>query len=158
MAFNEDARVQLHNLKLQQALVGLNIRNNNPAAVGNGLVGKLRNGAAEPNYTQQDAKQILDNNSADENAALTKLAERLISQQNAAVAAPAVIQASIPEQGRLITFSRSVAVDTQADLHIGINAKTSGTASPFARGVMLAVTLLLLALGSVSGRAFAKIS
>ncbi len=25
-AFNEDARVQLHNIKLQQALVGLNVR------------------------------------------------------------------------------------------------------------------------------------
>ncbi len=156
MAFNEDARVQLHNLKLQQALVGLNIRGNNTAAVDNGLVGKLRSSAAEPNYTQQDAKQILDNNSADENAALTKLAERLIEQQNAAVAAPAVIQASIPEQGRLITFSRSVAVDTQADLQIGIKAKTSGAASPLGRGVMLAATLLLLALGRISGRAFAK--
>ena len=41
-AFNEDARVQLHNLKLQQALVGLNVRQaataGDPAALG----GKFR--------------------------------------------------------------------------------------------------------------------
>ncbi|MFN0127496.1 MAG: hypothetical protein ACKV19_12505 [Verrucomicrobiales bacterium] len=150
MAFNEDARVQLHNLKLQQALVGLNIRKNETAGNADPLASKLRAAGTEPNYSQQEAKQLLDNNSADDNAALTKLAERLIEQQDAAVSAPAVIQASIPEQGRLITFSRSVAVDTQADLQIELNAKSSGTAPPFTRVVILAITGLLLALGVLS--------
>ena len=117
-AFNEDARVQLHNLKLQQAWVGLNVRQNananaEPAAA---AVTKLPAGKAgkDANYTQQFAKQILDNNTADENAAFTRLAaERLIQQQDAAVNNPAAIQANIPEQGRLLTFSRAVAVDTQ---------------------------------------------
>src|SRR5213075_2376541 len=45
-AFNEDARVQLHNLKLQQALIGLNVRQ--AAAAGDregaatGKLGELR--------------------------------------------------------------------------------------------------------------------
>jgi hypothetical protein len=156
MAFNEDARVQLHNVKLQQALVGLNIRKNDTAGNADPLASKLRAAGQEPNYTQQDAKQLLDNNSADDNAALTKLAERLIEQQDAAVSAPAVIQASIPEQGRLITFSRSVAVDTQADLQIGLKAKTSGSASTFARFAMLAITALLMALGAWSMRMFRR--
>ena len=116
-AFNEDARVQLNNLKLQQALVGLNVRQ---AAVGgtaertarlNGTLNNVRNNSSA-NYSQQDAKQIIDNNSADENAALMKLAGRLIQQQDAAVANPAVIRANIPEQGRLLTFKRAVVVDT----------------------------------------------
>jgi hypothetical protein len=143
-AFNEDARVQLNNLKLQQALVGLNIRNKNPAAVSNGLAGKLAVAANEPNYTQADAKQILDNNSADENAALTKLAERLVRQQDAAVSAPAVISAEIPEQGRLITFSRSVVVDTQADLNIGLHAEAAGAVSWTQRLLMLFGTAVFL--------------
>jgi hypothetical protein len=149
-AFNEDARVQLHNIKLQQALVGLNVRKNETAGATDSLTSKLRSAGLDPNYTQQDAKQLLDSNSADENAALTKLAERLIQQQDAAVSTPAVIQATIPEQGRLITFSRSVAVDPQADLQINLQARTSGTASLFARFFTLAITALLMALAGWS--------
>src|ERR1044072_1462123 len=74
-AFNEDARVQLHNLKLQQALVGLNVRQ---AATGGDtavLGARFRDlrGAKDLNYTQQDAKGIIDRNSADDNAATMRL-------------------------------------------------------------------------------------
>src|SRR5213079_410182 len=41
-AFNEDARVQLHNLKLQQAIVGLNVRQAATAGDTGALGGKLR--------------------------------------------------------------------------------------------------------------------
>jgi hypothetical protein len=155
-AFNEDARVQLHNIKLQQALVGLNVRKNETAGATDALTNKLRGAGPEANYTQQDAKQLLDLNSPDENAALTKLAERLIQQQDAAVSAPAVIQANIPEQGRLITFSRSVAVDTQADLQIGLEVKTTGVASLFSRFLTLTTVALLMALAAWSVRTSAK--
>ncbi len=83
----------------------------------------------DANYTQQDAKQIIDNNSADENAAFMKLAERLIQQQDAAVANPAVIRANIPEQGRLLTFKRAVVVDTWADLNIVLDARAANVVS-----------------------------
>ncbi len=150
-AFNEDARVQLNNLKLQQALVGLNVRQ--AAASGgngggniavNGTLNNLRNNGFA-NYTQQDAKQIIDNNSADENAAFMKLAERLIQQQDAAVANPAVIRANIPEQGRLLTFKRAVVVDTWADLNINLAARTVSAVPWSLRLAALAVTALLLA-------------
>ncbi len=153
-AFNEDARVQLHNVKLQQALVGLNVRRNDVAGATDALANKLRASGLEPNYTQQDAKQLLDNNSADENAVLTKLAERLIQQQDAAVSAPAVIQASIPEQGRLLTFGRSVAVDPQAALTVDLEMRASGPASLPARIVTLLVSAALIALAAWSARAF----
>src|SRR5258708_21010814 len=97
-AFNEDAPVQLHNTKLQQALVGLNVRhdqaNGNPGALG----GKFRDlrGRKELNYTQQDAKDIIDKNTADDNAAYMHLAEKIIQQQDAAVTSPAALRASIP--------------------------------------------------------------
>ncbi len=57
-AFNEDARVELNKLKLQQALMGLNVRQ---AAVSgaNGVIGnelnQLRNNK-DANYTQEDAQ------------------------------------------------------------------------------------------------------
>ena len=40
-AFNEDARVQLHNLKLQQAIVGLNVRNSLVTGEADALTGVL---------------------------------------------------------------------------------------------------------------------
>jgi hypothetical protein len=157
-AFNEDARVQLNNLKLQQALMGLNVRQaavaGEPGAVG-GKLNELRNNK-DANYTQQDAKQIIDNNSADENAALMKLASRLIQQQDAAVANPAVIRANIPEQGRLLTFKRAVVVDTRADLNIGLHAHTANGVSWGMRLAILALVALVLAGFALLARGLGK--
>jgi len=130
-AFNEDARVQLHNLKLQQALVGLNVRQaaaGGEAAAAPANLRDLRQ-RKEAAYTQQEAKQIIDANSADDNAALMHLAERLIQQQDAAITAPTAIRASIPQQGRLLTFRRAVQVDLWADLRIRLEAVASRSAS-----------------------------
>jgi hypothetical protein len=145
-AFNEDARVQLNNLKLQQALVGLNVRQTGLAGDADALAGKLRDlrGRKDGNYTQQDAKAIIDRNSAEENAVFMRLAQRLIQQQDAAVSSPAAIRASIPEHGRLLTFKRSVVVDTWADLRIGLEASATRAESWSARFLILAATLLVL--------------
>ena len=149
-AFNEDARVQLNKVKLDQALVGLNVLNSwqNAAPGANaaisGTLNNVRNNSFA-NYSQQDLKQIKDNNSADENAAFEKLAERLIQQQDAAVANPAVIRANIPEQGRLLTFKRAVVVDTWAELNIGLKARTVSAASWSMCLLVLTITALVLA-------------
>ncbi len=114
--------MQLNNLKLQQALVGLNVRQ--AAAAGEDAArwaasSAICAAARKSNYTQQDAKDIIDRNTADDNAAFMRLAERLIQQQDAAVSSPAAIRANIPEQGRVLTFKRAVVVDPWADLRIG---------------------------------------
>ncbi len=128
-AFNEDARVQLHNVKLQQALIGLNFRQaaNDPAALG-GKLADLRN-QKEINYSQQDAKDILARNTSDDNAALMKLAERIVQQQDAAVARPNAIRASVPEQGNVLVFRRAVLVDPWAPLDLKIEAQTTRPAA-----------------------------
>src|SRR5437879_11140075 len=145
-AFNEDARVQLHNIKLQQALVGLNVRQASTLGDSGTLGSKFRDlrGRKEISYSQQDAKDIIDRNTADENAAFMRLAERLIQQQDAAVSSPAALKASIPEQGRLLTFKRAVVVDREADLRIELEAKATRTASGPQRDLMLVATLLVL--------------
>jgi hypothetical protein len=146
-AFNEDARVLLHNLKLQQALVGLNFRQAGLAPEG-GLAGKLRDikGRKDLAYTQQEARQILDNNSSEENKALMRLAERLIQQQEAAVVNPGAIRATIPQQGRLLTFTRAVQVDPFTELQLGLKASAVQAAPFLARLAVLASLLLFFSL------------
>jgi hypothetical protein len=144
-AFNEDARVQLHNVKLQQALVGLNVRQ--AGIAGDSLGGKLeqlRRGK-EVAYTQQQAKDIIEANRAEDNAAFTKLAERLVQQQDAAVSSPASIRATVPIQGRVLTFTRAMVVDPDANLQIGVRVVTTQPASATNRVFVLAGLAVLLA-------------
>lgn len=65
-------------------------------------------------YTQQEGKQLMDRNSAEENALQMRLVERLIQQQEA-------IRASIPEQGKRLTFKRALQLETNTDLQINLN-------------------------------------
>ena len=157
-AFNEDARVQLNNLKLQQALVGLNVRQASVAGTSDALGNKLRDlrGRKDLNYSQQDVKAIIDRNSPEENAALMRLAQRLIQQQEAAVSSPAAMRASIPEQGRLLTFKRAVVVDAWADLRIGLEASAARPASWGVRVLVLTVTFVALAAFAWAARSFLK--
>jgi hypothetical protein len=147
-AFNEDARVQLHNIRMQEALVGLNARQSAVAGDVGALGGKFRDlrNRKEAAYSQQDAKDIIDNNSADDNAAYMRLAEKLIQQQDAAVSNPAVIRASIPEQGRVLTFKRAVAAEAWADLAINLTATPEVIAPIAARLAILAASVLLFCL------------
>lgn len=153
-AFNEDARVQLHNLKLQQALVGLNVRQAATAGETGALGGRLREwrNAKDLNYTQQDAKQIIDANSPDDNGAYMKLAEKLVQQQDAALTSASAIRANIPEQGRVLTFERAVAVDREADLRIAIKTAAVKTASSGTKVLILLGVLLVFGALAAAGK------
>jgi len=147
-AFNEDARVQLHNLKLQQALVGLNVRQNlaaGDAAPAPGNLKELRN-RRDATYTQQEAKQLIEANSADDNATLLRLAERIVQQQDAAVPVPSAIRATVPQQGKLLTFRRTVQVDDFAELDLRLKA-TSAKAAPWSFRVALLAGLFAVMAG-----------
>jgi hypothetical protein len=152
-AFNEDARVQLHNIKLQQALIGLNVRQNGGAATG-AIGGKIRDwdNRKEISYTQQDAKQILEAGSTDDNETFTRLAERLIQQQDAVGSHVTALRANLPQQGHVLTFKRALVVNTGADLNINLQASPAATASAATRTVILFGTLVLLALLSRGAR------
>jgi len=137
---------------VQEALIGLNARQSAAAGDAGALGGKLRDLRTRNsmNYTQQDVKDIIDVNTAEENAAYMRLAEKLIQQQDAAVSNPAGIRASIPEQGRLLTFKRSVAVEPWADLIINLQASVERTASIAKRTLILAAALVVFAIFGLS--------
>jgi hypothetical protein len=81
-----------------------------------------------------------------------KLAERLVQQQDAAIAAPAVIHASIPQQGRLLTFHRAVLVDPWADMQIHLKTKANNAASISLRLAALAAVFALFSALSYGAR------
>jgi hypothetical protein len=96
---------------------------------------------------------MLDRNSADDNATLMRLAERLIQQQDAAVSSVSALRANLPEQGRVLTFKRAVVVDQWANLQIALKAVTQQTAPWGIRLLFLGVTLVVLGLIAWAGRA-----
>ncbi len=153
-AFNEDARVQLHNLKLQQALVGLNFRQ--AAVAGETIAPETQLPALgtgrEPVYTQDLAKKILSRNSIEDNESQAKLVERIIQQQDAAGASPAAIRATLPEQGRLLTFARSLQVDPWVDLRIDLETHRVRTASASAKLGLLLGLFAVISIVVYAGR------
>lgn len=157
-AFNEDARVQLNNLKVQQALVGLNFRQ---AAIGgesDPIAARLRDlrSGKDLNYTPQEAKAIIERRPGDETAAFTRVAQRLVQQQEAAVSTPAAIRATIPEQGRVITFQRAIVVDTWADLRLQLAAQATQAAGGSVRFLILLGTFVVLAVLAWAGRSLRR--
>ncbi|MCL4202475.1 MAG: hypothetical protein KJ000_08260 [Pirellulaceae bacterium] len=133
-ASNEDARVQLENLQTQQAIVGLNTRRqrlyldnsrNDTAVVDNQ---QLREAAADNPVLQQDQlnfrpqqlSQLLRGNTTEDNAVLQQIAARLVQHQHTTEPAPQAIIISLPEEGAVYTFSRSVQVAQNAPLELDL--------------------------------------
>ena len=104
----------------------------------------------------QDAKTIIERNTADDNAALMRLAERLIQQQDAAVSSPAAIRANIPDQGRVLTFKRAIVVDKRANLGIKLEANAVRTASSMMRVGILAATIVIFGLLLLAARSLRR--
>jgi len=134
-ASNEDARVQLKNLQTQQAIVGLNTRRqrlyldnnrNDTALVDNK---QLRQAAADNPILQQDQlnfrpqqlSQLLRGNTTEDNAILQQIAGRLVQHQRTTEPAPQAIIISLPEEGTVYTFSRSVQVAENVPLKLDLD-------------------------------------
>jgi len=133
-ASNEDARVQLENLQTQQAIVGLNTRrqrlylDNNRADSLSADNKQLREAAADNpvlqqdqmNFRPQELSQLLRGNTTEDNAVLQQIAGRLVQHQHTTEPAPQAIIISLPEEGSVYTFSRSVQVAENAPLELDL--------------------------------------
>ncbi|MFO1066219.1 MAG: hypothetical protein U0892_20365 [Pirellulales bacterium] len=131
-ASNEDARVQLENLQTQQAIVGLNTRRHRlllDASHADRAAGEneqLRQAAvANPilqqeqlNYRPQEMAQLLAGNSQEDNAILQQIAGRIVLHQRTTEPAPQAIVISLPEEGTVYRFRRSVQVSENAALQL----------------------------------------
>jgi len=158
-AANEDARVLQYKTKTQQAVLGLNTRRqrvvlDNRLSAPPGENAQLeRATAANPlmqgkqNFDPKQYDRLLEGNTADENAALKEIANRLVSQQLAAEPAPLALDVTLPERGTVLTFNRSVQVDGKRPMSISLKLKRD--ASGFS---WLALVLCLLAGAMVAMR------
>jgi hypothetical protein len=137
-ASNEDARVQLRNLRTQQTLLGLNTRrqrlylDNRGDTARNELLEQaaglnpLMQGKGN-NFNPQQLDQFLAGNSADENTALRGIATRIVDQQLGAEPVPGALDVTMAEHGRAFTFSRALQVDGSAPLELDLKiSPTSG--------------------------------
>lgn len=131
-ASNEDARVQLENLQTQQAIVGLNTRrqrlylynNRSDASVADNE--QMRQAAAvnpilqddQLNFRPQELSQLLGGNTTEDNAVLQQIAGRLVQHQRSTEPAPQAIIISVPEEGTVYSFSRSVQVAENSPLEL----------------------------------------
>lgn len=152
-ASGEDARVQLRQLKTQQAVLGLNTRRqklvldnrlaapqqaDNPQLERAAEVNPVLRGAF--NYDPKQFDRFLEGNTADENTALKEIANRIVTQQLAAEPAPAALDITLPERGTVLSFSRSVQVDGDRPMAIELKLKPLPGGSAW-----LAMLLCLLA-------------
>jgi hypothetical protein len=133
-ASNEDARVQLENLQTQQAIVGLNTRRQrlylDNSRDDTDLVDneQLRQAAAgnpvlqqdQLNFRPQQLSQLLAGNTTADNAVLQQIAGRLVQHQHTTDPAPQAIIISLPEEGDVYTFARSVQVSENAPLELDL--------------------------------------
>ncbi|TWT94622.1 hypothetical protein [Stieleria varia] len=134
-ASNEDARVQLENLQTQQAIVGLNTRRQrlfldnslqDTAIVDNE---QMRRAATnnpvlqqnQLNFRPQQLSQLLQGNTTEDNAVLQQIAARLVQHQHTTEPAPQAIIISLPEEGDVYTFNRSVQVAEKEPLELDLD-------------------------------------
>jgi hypothetical protein len=121
-ALNEDARVQLHRLTQEQALVGL---------VGNR--GRLRQQAGiqqqpDPaealgeNFDREQAKQLRNTLSKADSDNLEAIIGRMIESQDEAAAAGAALMVTLPVRGKALHFNRSIQVTPNAPMHVSFQA------------------------------------
>lgn len=153
-ASNEDARVQLRELKTQQAVLGLNTRrqrivldNLSETQTSNQQLEQAAtvNPVLQGNYNY-DPKQFdrfIEGNTAEENAALTMIANRIVSQQLAAEPVAQGIEVAVPERGTLLTFGRSIQLPGDRPMTLNLQLQRNDRPS-YWLGILLCVLLAAL--------------
>jgi hypothetical protein len=102
------------------------------------LANPLLQGKANYDPTQFD--RFIEGNTADENAALQGIAQRIVSQQLAVEPAPSGLEITVPERGSMLTFTRSIQVDGGKSMHLQLSLEPEQKTS-YVLGVVLCALL-----------------
>ena len=120
---NEDARVQLHSLNQQQAMVCLigrrgAIRRNNGLAAG-----RVEADGLGDNFNPRDVQRVASSLQKDDFTNLQLITTRLVEGQHQAAAPGPQIGIQIPSRGRVLRFSRGLQVDVDQALAVDFLAE-----------------------------------
>ena len=96
------------------------------------------------NFQPQELSQLLRGNSSEDNATLQRIAGRLVQHQRTSEPAPQAIVISLPEEGQVYTFSRSVQVAENAPLELELDFE-SRLRLPFLKSIFALVLLACFA-------------
>jgi hypothetical protein len=133
-ALNEDARVQLNALRMEQIEVGMNRRKNwVNANVGNNFQGQVNdvqmpgqvmnnvNIDLQTNYAPTEVAQQRMLNTAEDNTVIRRVAERMLAQQQSVAGTLDSIRTTIPDGGKTLVFNKSLQVSTDSDLSLEVS-------------------------------------
>ncbi len=145
--YNEDARIQYLNLVRQQALVGLAQRRaeferEKSATTETASQAAVPSGFNAGNFTPDFVRKLEQSLPGEETAALQALAEKIISQQQAAMPLAPAIRIALPEEGVRLVAARPMAIQPNASLVLSLRSIPKTPARRAAAGAGFTVVLL----------------
>ncbi|BCX50108.1 RNA-binding protein [Haloferula helveola] len=158
-ASNEDARVQFRNLKMQQAVLGLNTRRQrnyldnrfNQVDVPNQQIEQ----AAEENpilqgdynFDPTQFDRLMAGNSAEETSSLREIANAIVEQQLEMEGAPDALSVDLLGQGRLLRFERSLQVKGDQPMTLQLKLQPERPKGWFYGGLIGLLAAVILVIG-----------
>ncbi|MCA9161175.1 MAG: hypothetical protein KDA72_22745, partial [Planctomycetales bacterium] len=94
------------------------------------------------NFRPQQLGELLRGNTIEDNAILGHIAARLVQHQRASEPAPRAILISLPEEGTVYTFSRTVQVAQSQPLELDLDFESQAKLRPWQ--IAAAVSLLVI--------------
>ena len=144
-ALNEDARVQFRNLVRQQGVVGLVNRRNQLKQSLNQVDEEAPLTQANKQWSEADVQKIEAQLGEKESSALSRLAERMLDQQQAASVEVHPIRVVMARQGTKIEFKRELQLQPDAEMQAEFHsARRSGNRSTQSIVVLVAAGIILL--------------
>jgi hypothetical protein len=159
-ASNEDARVQFRNLKMRQAVLGLNTRRqriyldnryNRPDAANQ----QIEQAAEENpilqgsyNFDPRQFERLMVGNSPEETSALREIATRIVEQQLEGAAGPESLDIELQGQGRRLRFTRSLQVEEDRPMELNLVLRPARGGGWIYGGVIGLLAAVIVVLGA----------
>ncbi len=160
-ALNEDARVQLHRLSQQQAIVGLKSRRaylRPQSGSGTATPGTADAQDAGDRFSLSDAEREISSLDRFDSENLERITARIIAAQDAAAGLAVPLTVNLPARGRVLQFTRPLQVKPDSEMTVSFEAKRNMpaevTSAAMSGGVLFIAMLIVIGVAPrlVNGR------
>ncbi|PCJ56021.1 MAG: hypothetical protein COA79_20120 [Planctomycetota bacterium] len=143
-ALNEDARVQLHRLEEEQAIIGLinrrNIINKNNDISSDDSLDTINQGE----YLPSDAQRLQGSLNDVDNDNISNICRKLIEMQASASENDIHLKVNMPLRGKILRFHRSLQVNKNADMQVSFRTHPAFPEKTQNEMISLAVVMIVL--------------